>query len=281
MPGRAKSGDARRGTSRGAKPAGQRARAAASGSLSTELLLAQGTSAAARTSRRSSVGARAEAGAKTSAKASVKAAKKSPGARTTAGARGAGRKRSDEGRLLDEAELSAIESQHPEGMTLSQVIDAFARRGAHLSEASFRKYVQLGLLGRSRRVGRKGRHQGSLGMYPATTVRRICAIKRMMAARYTIEDIQRSFLRFTEEVEGLQRALERLFAGFERELQAGEFPSERRRTLARELQAAQKLGTELAQRVESLERQLVSPLQRAARARGVGVGARGGIDDLL
>lgn len=214
-------------------------------------------------------------------KAGAKVAKKPQGARAAAGSRGAVRKRSDEGRLLDEAELAAIESKHPEGMTLSQVIDAFARRGAHLSEASFRKYVQLGLLGRSRRVGRKGRHQGSLGMYPATTVRRICAIKRMMAARYTIEDIQRSFLRFTEEVEGLQRALERLFAGFERELQAGEFPSERRRTLARELAAAQKLGTELAQRVESLERQLVSPLQRAARARGVGVGARGGIDDLL
>lgn len=271
MSGRAKSRDTRRGTSRGTKPAGQRARASAPSSLSTELLLAPGTSSSERTLRRP--------GAMT--KTSAKAAKKPQGARAAAGSRGAGRKRSDEGRLLDESELTAIESQHPEGMTLSQVIDAFARRGAHLSEASFRKYVQLGLLGRSRRVGRKGRHQGSLGMYPATTVRRICAIKRMMAARYTIEDIQRSFLRFTEEVEGLQRALERLFAGFERELAAGEFPSEQRRTLTRELAAAQKLGAELAQRVESLERQLVSPLQRAARARGVGVGVRGGIDDLL
>jgi hypothetical protein len=198
------------------------------------------------------------------------------------GARATGRgRRADEAGLIEDTELETIEQQHPDGMTLAQVIDAFSRRGVHLSEASFRKYVQLGLLGRSRRVGRKGRHQGSLGVYPATTVRRICAIKRMMAARYTIEDIQRSFLRFTEEVEGLRRALERLFAGFERELGAGDFPAERRRAIARELSSAQKLSAELVQKVESLERQLVSPLERAARERAVGAGQKGGVDDLL
>ena len=203
---------------------------------------------------------------------------KSTGRGPRATARG---RRADEAGLLEDTELDAIEQQHPEGMTLAQVIDAFARRGTHLSEASFRKYVQLGLLGRSRRVGRKGRHQGSLGVYPATTVRRICAIKRMMAARYTIEDIQRSFLRFTEEVEGLRRALDRLFTGFTRELGAGEFPAERRRSITRELGAAQKLSAELVQMVESLERQLVSPLERAARERAVGAGQKGGVDDLL
>ena len=70
--------------------------------------------------------------------------------------------------------------------------------------------MQLGLLGRSRRVGRKGKHQGSLGVYPATTVRRINVIKQMMAANYTIEDIQRLFLRFTDEIEALQRGLSQL-----------------------------------------------------------------------
>lgn len=279
-------------STRGAKPGASRAQGrgtaavrrgaalghAAPGARSTELLLGPGPARAARGTDAPRRGRRPSSSSNTSASTSTRPSAKSTGRGTRATARG---RRGDEAGLLDDTELDAIEQQHPEGMTLAQVIDAFARRGAHLSEASFRKYVQLGLLGRSRRVGRKGRHQGSLGVYPATTVRRICAIKRMMAARYTIEDIQRSFLRFTEEVEGLRRALDRLFTGFSRELGAGDFPAERRRSITRELGSAQKLSAELVQMVESLERQLVSPLERAARERAVGAGQKGGVDDLL
>jgi hypothetical protein len=186
-----------------------------------------------------------------------------------------------ETRFLDEQEIEEIEKQHPEGLTLAQIIEAFEGRGVHLSEATFRKYVQLGLLVRSRRVGRKGKHQGSLGVYPVTTVRRVNVIKEMMAASYTIEDIQRSFLRFKDEIEALDRGTQKLLDGFERELRAGTFEPERRKGLLKEISAVRKLAAELVQRVESLERQIVSPLERAARERAFGTGAAGGAEDLL
>lgn len=201
-----------------------------------------------------------------------------------AGSKKRGRGRGDaeaESRFLEDSILEEIERDHPEGLTLAQVIEAFASRGMHLSEATFRKYVQYGLLGRSRRVGRKGKHQGSLGLYPATTVRRVNAIKQMMGANYTIEDIQRSFLRFTDEIEGLRRGMDKLLGGFDKELSSGSFPAERRRGLLREIASVRKAADEVLSRVESLERQLVSPLERAARERAFGSGAKGGTDELL
>ena len=110
-----------------------------------------------------------------------------------------------------------------------QVVDVFTSRSIKFSEASFRKYVQQGLLPRSRRVGRKGKHKGSLGVYPAKTVRRINAVKQLMADGYTIEEIQGQFLLYTDLVEGvaenmtelctrLARDSERLDAATRREL---------------------------------------------------------------
>jgi hypothetical protein len=75
--------------------------------------------------------------------------------------------------LLADRDLDAIERAHPEGMSSAQVVEVFRARGLKLSEATFRKYVQLGLLPRSRRVGRKGKHQGSMGLYPSVVVRRV------------------------------------------------------------------------------------------------------------
>jgi hypothetical protein len=49
--------------------------------------------------------------------------------------------------------------------------------------------------------------------------------------------------------------------------------------MTRELVAIRKLGGDLVQRIESLERELVSPLERAARQRAFGAG--GGSDELL
>jgi hypothetical protein len=184
-------------------------------------------------------------------------------------------------KLIAERDLDSIEKAHAAGLTAAQVVELFQQRGVKLSEATFRKYVQLGLLPRSRRVGRKGKHQGSMGLYPATVVRRVNAIKRMMAEAYTIEDIQRSFLRFKDEIESVERGLKDLFLGFERELRAPEFDAGRRKTLAREIEDTKKLAGELVGRIEGLERQIVSPLERAARARAFSSGASGGAGDLL
>ena len=191
--------------------------------------------------------------------------------------RGAGR----EGGLLTDAELGAIERKNPDGLTAAQVVEAFSARGIKLSEATFRKYVQQGLVARSRRVGRKGKHQGSMGLYPATVVRRVNAIKQMMAESYTIEEIQRSFLRFKDEIETIDRGLKNLFDGFEREIKSPQFEVARKKTLAREIADTRKLAGELVGRIESLERQIVTPLERAARARAFSSGASGGAGDLL
>ena len=47
-------------------------------------------------------------------------------------------------KLFKEHELAAIETEHPEGLSAQRIIDLFQRRGARVSEATFRKYVQLG-----------------------------------------------------------------------------------------------------------------------------------------
>jgi hypothetical protein len=185
------------------------------------------------------------------------------------------------GHFLDERALSAVEKAHPEGLSAAQIVEIFVSRGIKLSEATFRKYVQQGLLPRSRRVGRKGKHQGSMGLYPATTVRRVNEIKRMMAESYTIEEIQRSFLRFTGEIEAVERGIAELFTGFQRELRAPEFDAARRKTLTRGIEDARKVADDLIGRIEELERQITQPLERAARARVFSSGAAGGAGDLL
>src|SRR5574339_575630 len=108
-------------------------------------------------------------------------------------------------RFFDEAELRAIEGQNPQGLTSQRIVELFQDRGVRFSEATFRKYVQMGLLPRSVRVGRKGKHQGSQGLYPAGVVRQIQRIKEMMAQDYTIEEIQREFLFVRGDIEELER----------------------------------------------------------------------------
>src|SRR5262245_10282609 len=119
--------------------------------------------------------------------------------------------------LLDEDELAEVERQWPDGLTSRQIVDLFETRGIRFSEATLRKYVQLGLLPRSVRVGRKGKHRGSCGLYPANVVRRVNLVKGMMADNLTIEEIQRSFARFKQEIEAIEKGLRELLSGFERE----------------------------------------------------------------
>src|SRR5262245_54917615 len=119
--------------------------------------------------------------------------------------------------LLTDEELAEIERTSPNGLTSRQIVDLFKSRGIRFSEATLRKYVQLGLLPRSVRVGQKGQHQGSRGLYPAAVVRRVNLVKGMMAEDLTIEEIQRSFVRFKEEIDGIEKSLRELITNFERE----------------------------------------------------------------
>jgi len=113
--------------------------------------------------------------------------------------------------LIDDPTLSQLERKYAAGLTSVEILDVFASHAVSLSEATLRKYVQLGLLPRSVRVGRKGKHQGSQGMYPVSVIRQILRIKQMMAESYTIEQIQREFLFIRNDVEQLEQMLSRIF----------------------------------------------------------------------
>src|SRR3954454_17013130 len=158
--------------------------------------------------------------------------------------------------LLDEREIEEIERTWPDGLTSRQIVDMFETRGIRFSEATLRKYVQLDLLPRSVRVGRKGKHRGSCGLYPAHVVRRVNVVKGMMAADRTIEEIQRSFVRFKDDIETVENDLRDLIAGFEREAKAPAVHPDGRRELEREIIEAKRAAGDLVRRISSLERRI-------------------------
>jgi len=141
----------------------------------------------------------------------------------------------------------------------------FAQHGIPLSEATLRKYVQVGLLPRSVRVGRKGKHQGSQGLYPAGVVRQILRIKSMMAESYTIEQIQREFLFMQSDLQLLERTLASVFsklAGILKERRAERTTS----LLARQVNEARTMSQDLLARLAAIEARLTAQarIERAA-----------------
>ncbi|XXF75627.1 MerR family transcriptional regulator [Myxococcaceae bacterium GXIMD 01537] len=169
--------------------------------------------------------------------------------------------------LLGPEEIERIERDHAGGLPASAILEIFRPLGVQLSEATFRKYVQAGLLPRSRRVGRKGKHQGSVGLYPVEAVRRINAIKKMMAEGHTLEDIKRSFVFHKNHIEQLERDLAEVFAGFQSELGERPVGLEYRRALEDEL-------VDLRRRARDLVRD-VARWGSAATARGAEAGGSG------
>ncbi len=198
------------------------------------------------------VGPNDEASGATSSAALVRATV-AEHSRSSRGSSGGGRSKKSSGTgLLSEQELSEIQSQYAGGMTAVQIVEVFASRGVRFSEASFRKYVQQGLLPRSRRVGRKGKHRGSLGVYPAKAVHRINVIKSLMSDGYTIEEIQEQFLQFADVVENLEEGLQEAFDLFESEVASPRFDNRVRKTLSRDIAEAQTWAEELMTRITSL-----------------------------
>jgi DNA-binding transcriptional MerR regulator len=161
--------------------------------------------------------------------------------------------------------LDRIEREHAPGISSGEILDLFAAHGIKFSEATLRKYVQLGLLPRSVRVGRKGKHQGSQGMYPATVVRQIQRIKDMMAQDYTIEEIQREFLFVRGDIEELERTLSKVFDALR--AAAKERRSETSgRAIAQDLTSAEALAKELVAKLSMIEERLMA---QARLSRGV------------
>ena len=162
--------------------------------------------------------------------------------------------------VLTDDELSRIEREHVEGITSEKIVDLFNRRNLRFTEATLRKYVQLGLLPRSRRVAISGSQRGSQGLYPATIVRRIQYLKSMLA-HHTIEEIQREFLFVRGDIEELEGALARVFSAL------GSAVQPRDEVVLRELTEARTLAAELMAKLSSVETRLTMRAKLEAQVR--------------
>jgi len=167
---------------------------------------------------------------------------------------------------LDEATLIEIERQHEAGLTSAEILRILDEHGVKFSEATLRKYVQLGLLPRSVRVGKKGKHQGSQGMYPAAVLRQILRIKEMMADDLTIEQIQREFLFVRGDIEELERVIGRIFENLGRA--AKERAQAGGRSVTNDLAGARSLARELLHKLETIEARLTARAELARSAAG-------------
>ena len=165
-------------------------------------------------------------------------------------------KKSETHTLLDAAEIDALESAFPEGLSSGEVVDAFCRRGIRFSEATFRKYVQLGLLPRSTRVGTKGKHKGSRGIYPVATLRQINEIKRMMALDYTIEEIRSEFAFVGGELEELRRLLWHIVGKLEESIAAERGGDIRAKGARKQIEEAKRSAEQLMELIEAAARSI-------------------------
>ena len=149
---------------------------------------------------------------------------------------------------LDLTEIERVERERAAGITSGEVVRLFEAKGARLSASTFRKYVQVGLLPRSRRVGRKGKHTGSTGLYPVSVVRRIAVIKRMMAEGYTVEDIRGSFVTVANRLEDVEQGLAALVEELGRKARV----HPRRRQFEEELERAEREARRALERLEKV-----------------------------
>jgi hypothetical protein len=173
-------------------------------------------------------------------------------------------------RITDEL-LERLEREHPQGLTSQEILDTLASYDVKFSEATLRKYVQLGLLPRSIRVGRKGKHQGSQGMYPATVIRQIQRIRDMMAQNFTIEEIQREFLFVRGDIEDLERSIAKVFDALReaaRDRRAEVRSETTGRAIANDLATAEQLANDLLAKLTVIEERLMAQAQLQKRATG-------------
>ena len=165
--------------------------------------------------------------------------------------------------------MERIEREHSVGISSVQILDLLASLGIRFSEATLRKWVQLGLLPRSIRVGRKGKHAGSQGLYPVGIVRQILQIKEMIAGDLTIEQIQRDVLFVRGDIEELERSLKKVFLSFEKGAD-----NVRSQTVAfgvaHDVTAAKTLAQQLVLRLTAIEQRLISAAVAARSNAAVG-----------
>jgi DNA-binding transcriptional MerR regulator len=153
--------------------------------------------------------------------------------------------------LVSQSEIGRLERERAGGITSREVVRIFESRGARLSESTFRKYVQVGLLPRSRRVGRKGKHTGSSGLY---------LIKRMMAEGMTLEEIRGSFVGLKNQLCDVEQGFSTLLSELSRKARAHPHHRQMEGELGRaqrEVRQAMRRIEKVGGRVATVRRELV------------------------
>ncbi|MEZ4446551.1 MAG: hypothetical protein R3B72_46155 [Polyangiaceae bacterium] len=158
-----------------------------------------------------------------------------------------------------ESLLKKIEKEHGDGITSADLLAFFAEQDIRFGEATLRKWVQLGLLPRSVRVGQKGKHQGSKGKYPVRVVRQILRIKELMEKNLTIEEIQRQFLFVRGDIEALEQTLSRIFGTLDGMMESDQ--SAGVRAVSADLGRARVLAEDLVERLERIEQRLIQDME--------------------
>jgi hypothetical protein len=154
--------------------------------------------------------------------------------------------------------LKKIEKEHVDGITSADLLAFFKSQNIRFGEATLRKWVQLGLLPRSVRVGQKGKHQGSKGMYPVRVIRQVLRIKELMARDLTIEEIQRQFLFVRGDIEALEQTLEKIFATLDDVVSEREGKVTTMRSVGSDLVKAKALADDLRERLQKIEARLIA-----------------------
>lgn len=158
-------------------------------------------------------------------------------------------------------EIAQLEAEYPQGVSVQQITELCVARGHRITEATFRKYVQLGLLPRSVRVGQKGKRRGSRGLYPVAAIRQLEHLRGLMALGFTIEEIQQEFLFVSGDIAAVERQIERVVEAFQTAMQKRGVDD----LANKELEAVQTLGKSLIEKLRGIEARL-SAQARMSRA---------------
>lgn len=163
--------------------------------------------------------------------------------------------------------VKKLEKELSGGVTSVKLLSILEEHGLKFSEATLRKYVQLGLLPRSVRVGKKGKHTGSQGLYPPTIIRQILAIRELMAQNLTIEEIQAEFLFVRGDIEELERMLSKIFKTLRTSMKRQKSePTVRHLTM--DIGEAESMAKDLLEKLNTLEERFTNQARLARRAVG-------------
>ena len=155
--------------------------------------------------------------------------------------------------FLSKLEVKKIADRFGEGISSKEIVKIFQNKGIRFSEATFRKYVQMGLVERCRRVGQKGKHRGSHGLYPISTINRINSIKKMISGDVTLEQLKGSYFSLRQKLEEVDRILNDV-SGDIKEMCEEKGKRERHDVqLSREVENIKKNGQRVIRSLEKLE----------------------------